>query len=1136
MGSNVQGYGGFDDIVFVYRTPDNIKYGLFLQMKNKANSKIRLPNLVSETHDFSLKKLYDSYVKIEEIFKSSDKPFAIDIKFENCIFVLYTNADVDCKSLKINGNVDLGPEEIIMTQGSMLHLNDRDHMDVYQQMIKLPKLKDFLNKFKIIYNQASENELNSIISNEIDKNLKLSDGERESAFHKFQEMIQDWWKKTESCFYLTDSYGEHNPLRKTSEFIEYMRLKNLMKERRSEIAKLGLTFCENVLKEMEEVIGKKKVTLITSPQSSMKITCAKVHQLMNDVDYGVLRFEDFKEHKSITWSNYKFKYLVMQLDKSIQQFDTMFLSLSRIVFKESQDTKVILIMNENIEDPVLLEKYFPNELEIYEDNLTYDMLSKETMMVLLRKNILFQGYELELNKIGIKTLDFLDQTSMSLLLQEEKPEIGQKPPDPIDFYIHRTLKYHKDLVQDTRKLKRVHSLTWKPENVLDGNDRVIIITSEPGMGKSTLLTHLFRTTKEHHPEKWIVRININDFTKMLDEFKKNDVKGGNAALRLLESVAGSNNKHSISAFEKKLLYYSYNVSGNLTVLVDGMDEISPDYCQEAFQILNELNQSKVEKIWVTSRPHLKCQLEHLLKVKSYLLVPFDKEDQTYFLQNYWMSKVPSLDEGTLAVFVKRVLEISKKFQSENQVDFMGLPLQILFLAEMYLEELQLSNPTEQIILTQDINIIILYKKYIDKKWKICNEEKLKTDLTKVQAIKHDAILKKEFIKNNMFAAILTLFSKQELQLINDENVKSEGEEYLKEVEEDGDKTGLIVKALEGKAQFVHRTMAEYFAAKWIFEHLEGSKCLLKRYIFKPKHTVIRKLLDCFVLEGNPLQMSVLNRNLTENSELLQRVDLMNKADRLGRTALHIAVMYELPNETKTLLRHGADINVRDKLQEWTPVEYAEKLCTLNAEILDGSLLGAISINNKLVNAEIMDARPETIKVWSTKKRPNMCDESYLHIAAKHSLLNLLNHFVKNIHNINGKVHGGHRLLLHHLAFYGQVETIEVMLKLGADCNILDEYRNTALHIAVGRNHKNVAALLIDSGVNVNCRNVSGCTPLHLAVTLYKHDIAELLVRKGADIHSIDDYDYTPLSIANSHKDMTMINLLLGTDTVTIVSD
>ena len=176
-----------------------------------------------------------------------------------------------------------------------------------------------------MYNQASENDLNHIISDEINEYLMLSEEEREPAFYKFQDLIQDWWKKPKSSTYLTDSYVDHNPLRKTLEHIKDMRMTTLMKERRSEIDKLGLKFCDTALGELENVIEKKKVTLILTPQYSMKITSAKIHQYLN-AEYGVLKIEDFNYQETDILNTDKFRVIVMHIEKSSQHFDVICLT------------------------------------------------------------------------------------------------------------------------------------------------------------------------------------------------------------------------------------------------------------------------------------------------------------------------------------------------------------------------------------------------------------------------------------------------------------------------------------------------------------------------------------------------------------------------------------------------------------------------------------------------------------------------------------------------------------------------------------------------------------------------------------------------------------------------------------------
>jgi len=49
-----------------------------------------------------------------------------------------------------------------------------------------------------------------------------------------------------------------------------------------------------------------------------------------------------------------------------------------------------------------------------------------------------------------------------------------------------------------------------------------------------------------------------------------------------------------------MLICTYNFTGNMVVLKDGVDELSPHYAEEVLQIFRILSKTKVMIIWVTS--------------------------------------------------------------------------------------------------------------------------------------------------------------------------------------------------------------------------------------------------------------------------------------------------------------------------------------------------------------------------------------------------------------------------------------------------------------------------------------------------------------------------------------------------------
>ena len=47
----------------------------------------------------------------------------------------------------------------------------------------------------------------------------------------------------------------------------------------------------------------------------------------------------------------------------------------------------------------------------------------------------------------------------------------------------------------------------------------------------------------------------------------------------------------------------------IVIMLDGFDEISPFYKQTVIDLLQALRQTAVEQLWVTTRPHLREELE-----------------------------------------------------------------------------------------------------------------------------------------------------------------------------------------------------------------------------------------------------------------------------------------------------------------------------------------------------------------------------------------------------------------------------------------------------------------------------------------------------------------------------------------------
>ncbi len=87
------------------------------------------------------------------------------------------------------------------------------------------------------------------------------------------------------------------------------------------------------------------------------------------------------------------------------------------------------------------------------------------------------------------------------------------------------------------------------------------------------------------------------------------------------------------------------------------------------------------------------------------------------------------------------------------------------------------------------------------------------------------------------------------------------------------------------------------------------------------------------------------------------------------------------------------------------------------------------------------------------------------------------------------------------------------------------YGAKALFHAVLKGNVPVVQSLIDSGVNVNVRTVSGKTPLMAAAYRGYTDIAQLLISAGADLRSMDREGNTALTVAQGKGYSRIVALL-----------
>ena len=90
---------------------------------------------------------------------------------------------------------------------------------------------------------------------------------------------------------------------------------------------------------------------------------------------------------------------------------------------------------------------------------------------------------------------------------------------------------------------------------------------------------------------------------------------------------------------------------------------------------------------------------------------------------------------------------------------------------------------------------------------------------------------------------------------------------------------------------------------------------------------------------------------------------------------------------------------------------------------------------------------------------------------------------------------------------------------------LDEYQNTPLMVAIGANSKKAVKLLIKHGADINLKNINRHSALTIAVIDNNLEIVKLLLENGADTNIILDGNITLIDFAKLNRNEEMIKLI-----------
>ncbi len=150
----------------------------------------------------------------------------------------------------------------------------------------------------------------------------------------------------------------------------------------------------------------------------------------------------------------------------------------------------------------------------------------------------------------------------------------------------------------------------------------------------------------------------------------------------------------------------------------------------------------------------------------------------------------------------------------------------------------------------------------------------------------------------------------------------------------------------------------------------------------------------------------------------------------------------------------------------------------------------------------------------------------IHLAILNYDLNLLKYMIENKANLNVQNRLTKRTALMMAVQEKEERFIELLIKAGADLDIVDGYKETVLHVAVRQSNEALVGLLMKRGANLDIQNDKGWTALMIAVRRNNKKIFSALLEKGADIHLKDKNGWQAISWAADLGHTTLTKLLL----------
>jgi len=408
--------------------------------------------------------------------------------------------------------------------------------------------------------------------------------------------------------------------------------------------------------------------------------------------------------------------------------------------------------------------------------------------------------------------------------------------------------------------------------------------------------------------------------------------------------------------------------------------------------------------------------------------------------------------------------------SDYDENFTGCPLHIMMIATVYEMEMETYLKSEDSRWPPEIDLVNMFEVFVEKKLHIYLIDKLKADMTN-SSVQDNLEDSKETLFNRFEkCALVAILPPTVLESLHDKKIEEEIQPFLDKVQAGKDKTGIVMNVVDGKPQFVHRTFAEFFTARWFSRNFKQNRSVLEHIFLADTYMVMTAMFDRMLSEGCPPHCATFRMH---GDTVFKEERCFEAVDKGGRTVMHLIGRNKYFqtslhwNKLNSNSSYKASLQKTDSVLHWTPMQYA------------------ISSRNWFIVEKFLESYYDKSGLDMIKQRAQ--DPNYIDAIAEDAvdsgyvvLLDYLGSIGVDIFNANFDRYD--TALLEAIHNY-DLEMVKCLIRNGANCNIPNNDYETPLFYTLSSPYDihllGIVQAMLARGASLDAHN-DDCTIVELA--------------------------------------------------------